>query len=117
MGDLTGVMSTVFKRIPIGGSAAVFKVGVLPSRRKNNQVGDQVGKKPGFFWAQKVVRVFDVWGFWNITSLSLLLMMIGLEKYGNSSGVLKREIRSRLHKPGMIRIRSKPRQQINWNSS
>lgn len=58
MGDLTGVMSTVFKRIPIGGSAAVFKVGVLPSRRKNNQVGDQVGKKPGFFGAQKKLSVF-----------------------------------------------------------
>ena len=32
IGELAGVMSTVFKRIPIGGSAAVFKVGVLPSK-------------------------------------------------------------------------------------
>lgn len=30
MGDPPGVMSTVFKRIPIGGSAAVFKVGLAP---------------------------------------------------------------------------------------
>ena len=37
--------------------------------------------------------------------------------YVNSSGVLKSENGSRLHKPSMIRIRSKPRQQIHWNFS
>ena len=59
MGELAGVMSTVFKRIPI--------VEVLPSSRwgccrlrriKNNQDGDQVGKKPGFLGAQKSCLCF-----------------------------------------------------------
>ena len=64
MGELAGVMSTVFKRIPIGGSAAVFKVGVLPSRIKNNQDGDEGGKKPGFFGGPKFKKlsVFLMYG-------------------------------------------------------
>ena len=47
-----------------------------------------------FFLTIKVCCVFDVWGFWNIISIKLLLMMIGLEKYVNSSVGLKTDGKS-----------------------
>ena len=64
------------------------------STQKNNQDGDKIGKAPGVFLTTKVCCAFDVWGFWNIISIKLLLMMIGLEKYVNSSVGLKTDGKS-----------------------